>query len=137
MWALSEYGRATGDGAAAEASRRAAEFFLGHRVFKSHSADRPGDPKWLKLRYPEYWHYDYLHGLALLLRAGALPDPRAADALALQREQQQSDGRWMPAGPQYWKGATGLYGDPARWTKETAGQLLTLNALRVVRATGA
>ena len=136
MWALAEYANATGDNAAADASRRAAEFFLEHRVYKSHSAEGPGDPKWTRLRYPEYWHFDYLHGLVLLARAGTLPDSRAADALRLLREQQGPDGRWQPDGAQYWKGATGLYGDPARWTRETAGQMLTLNALRVLRAAG-
>ena len=45
------------------------------------------------------------------------------------REQQQPDGRWLPAGPQYAKRATGLYGDPARWNVSSAGQMLTLNAL--------
>jgi hypothetical protein len=137
MWALAEYGRATGDADAARAAQRAAEFFLEHKVYKSHSADRPGDLKWLRLRYPEYWHFDYLHGLVLLARSGALPDRRATDALDLLREQQQPDGRWVPSGPQYWKGSTGLYGDAARWDMASASQMLTLHALRVLRACGA
>jgi len=134
MWALAEYAQATNDAPPAAAAARAARFFLEHKVFKSHSADRPGDPKWLNLRYPEYWHFDYLHGLVLLYRAGALPDPRAGAALQLLREQQQPDGRWLPSGPQYWKGATGLYGDPAGWSRESASQMLTLHALRVLGA---
>jgi hypothetical protein len=132
--ALAEFARATGDAGAAQASRRAADFFLEHRVFKSHTADRPGDPKWQKLRYPEYWHYDYLHGLVMLMRAGALPDARAQDALDLLREQQQPDGRWVTAGAQYWRGTTGTYGDPASWNASSASQMLTLNALRVLKA---
>src|SRR5919204_1291484 len=128
MWALSEFARATGSKPAADASRRTAEFFLTHRVFKSHAADRPGDAKWLKLRYPEYWHYDYLHGLVMLQRAGALDDPRTADALELLRQQQEPDGRWLPSGSQYWKGRSGLYGDAAGWTRDSASQMLTLNA---------
>jgi hypothetical protein len=134
MWALAEYAKATGNKDAAESSRRAAEFFLEHRVFKSHTADRAGDPKWVRLRYPEYWHFDYLHGLALLARAGFLPDERTGDALQLLREQQQPDGTWVLDGPQYWKGRTGLYGDAAAWDKTSASQMLTLNALRVLRA---
>jgi hypothetical protein len=137
LWALSEFANATHDRPSAEAAQRAAEFFLAHRVFKSHSADRAGDPKWLSLRYPEYWHFDYLHGLLMIARAGALADRRAHDALALLRDQQQPDGRWIPSGPQYWKGASGLYGDPARWSSVSASQMLTLNALRVLRAAGA
>jgi hypothetical protein len=136
MCALAEFARATGNRPAAAAARRAAEFFLAHRVFKSHRADRPGDAKWLRLRYPEYWHFDYLHGLVLLMRAGALPDARATDALDLLRQQQKPDGRWHIDGPQYWRGPSGLYGDPARWNATSTSQMLTLNALRVLRATG-
>jgi hypothetical protein len=136
LWALGEYAGATGDSAAREARDRAAEFFLAHRVYLSHSSDTPGDPKWLKLRYPEYWHFDYLHGLVMLARAGALPDPRAADALRLLRDQQQPDGRWVPSGPQYWKGRSGLYGDAAGWSASSVSQMLTLNALRVLKTVG-
>ena len=134
LWALSEFAKAAGNREAAEAAHRTAEFFLAHRVFKSHSADRVGDPKWLQLRYPEYWHYDYLHGLVMLTRAAALPDPRANEALDLLRQQQHPDGRWMPAGPQYWKGRRGLYGDAAGWDRDSVSLMLTLNALRVLKA---
>ena len=136
LWALSEFAAAAGDANAAESARRTAEFFLAHRVYKSHTTGQPGDEKWLLLRYPEYWHYDYLHGLVMLDRAGALPDPRADDALELLRQQQQPDGRWVPSGPQYWKGRSGPYGDAAGWTRETVSQMLTLNAMRVLRAVG-
>jgi len=137
MWALAEYARAAGDAVAAAAARRTAEFFLDHQVFKSHSTDRVGDPKWLKLRYPEYWHYDYLHGLVMLDRAGALPDERAKPALDELRSQQQPNGTWVQEGPQYWKGRSGLYGDAAAWDRTSTSQMLTLNALRVLRAAGA
>jgi hypothetical protein len=134
LWALSAFATASGNTAAARAAGRTAEFFLAHRLFKSHSTDRVGDPKWIKLRYPEYWHYDYLHGLLMLARAGALADERCHDALTLLRQQQQPDGSWRLDGPQYWKGRSGLYGDAAGWDRTTAGQMLTLNALRVLRA---
>jgi hypothetical protein len=134
MGALADYAQATGDKPAAAASRRAAEFFLGHHVYKSHTTGEPGHAKWLKLRYPEYWHYDYLHGLVMLMRAGALPDARAQDALDLLRQQQQPDGRWIIEGSQHWRGSTGTYGDPARWNATSASQMLTLNALRVLKA---
>ena len=136
MWGLAEYARATEDHDAAAASRRAAEFFLAHRVYKSHTTGAPGERKWLRLRYPEYWHFDYLFGLVMLMRAGALPDARAKDALDLLRQQQQPDGRWVIEGGQHWRGTTGPYGDPAKWNADSASQMLTLNALRVLRATG-
>lgn len=50
---------------------------------------------------------------------------------------QRPDGRWEMAGPQYWKGRTGLYGDAAGWDRDSVSQMLTLNALRVLRAAGA
>jgi len=137
LWGLAEFARATNDPSSAEAARRTAEFFLAHRVYKAHTADRPGDPKWLQLRYPEYWHYDYLHGLVMLARSDALSDSRVHDALSLLREQQQPDGQWLPTGPQYAKKASGLYGDAAGWSRSSASQMLTLNALRVLRAAGA
>jgi hypothetical protein len=136
MWGLAEYARATGDKEAATASRRAAEFLLEHKVYRSHTDDRPGHPKWLKLRWPEYWHFDYLFGLVMLMRAGALPDARAKDAIDLLRQQQRPDGRWVIEGGQHWRGTTGPYGDPAKWNADTASQMLTLNALRVLRAAG-
>jgi hypothetical protein len=120
---------------AKQAARRAAEFFLDHRVFQSHRTAAVGDPKWLKLRYPEYWHYDYLHGLLMLSRAGALSDRRTGAAIELLRSQQQASGRWEMSGS-YWRGTEGLYGDAAGWTRDTAGQMLTLNALRVLKAAG-
>ena len=133
LWGLAEYSAETGDNPSRQAAARAAEFFLQHRVFRSHTTGEVADPRWLRLRYPEYWHYDYLHGLLMLFRAGAVTDPRAADALAVLREQQQPDGRWLPAGAQYWRGSSGLYGDAARWDRDAASQMLTLNALRVLR----
>ena len=85
LWGLAEFAKATRDVDAQAAADRTAEFFLTHEVFKSHRTGRVGDAKWLVLRYPEYWHYDYLHGLVMLARAGALPDARAGDALAVLR----------------------------------------------------
>ena len=136
MWALAEYAKATGDLQAGAAAERAAAFFLKHEIYKSHRSKRPGDAKWIRLRYPEYWHYDYLHGLVLLDRAVGLTDPRTQAALMLLREQQQPDGTWRVDGPQYWKGRTGPYGDAAAWDKSSASQMLTLNALRVLKTTG-
>ena len=137
LWGLTEYADATGDSDARAAAARTAEFLLVHSVYKSHRTGEVGDPRWLLLRHPEYWHYDYLHGLVMLARAGFANDPRTTNALQLLREQQQDDGRWVMAGPQYWKGGSGPYGDAARWNKDSVSQMLTLNALRVLKVAGA
>lgn len=73
----------------------------------------------------------------MLSRAGALPDPRAVDAAAFLRSQQQPDGRWHLAGKPMWSSGGRMYRDPAMWERSGASQMLTLNAVRVLRAQGA
>jgi hypothetical protein len=74
--------------------------------------------------------------MVMLHRAGALPDPRAADAAAWLRSQQKPDGRWHLVGSPMWKSGRGMYRDPGMWERSGASQMLTLNALRVLRAQG-
>ena len=133
VWGLSEYARATRDTAAADAAHRASEFFLDHRMFRSHRSGDVGDPKWLESPYPAYWHYNYAQGLTILARAGALPDERAAEAVARLRERQQPDGSWHVDGAPYWR-RSGVYWDPAGWERSGPSRMLTLNALRVLKA---
>src|SRR3954464_505299 len=77
-WGLHEYAEATGAAFAAEAARHTTELFLSHRVYRS-SAGEVIDRRWLKLRWPPYWHYDVLQALLILGRLGRLDDPRCAD----------------------------------------------------------
>ena len=70
LWGLSEYARATSDADASAAMRRAADFFLDHRVFRSHTTGEVADARWLDLHYPPYFAYDVLWGLTVLARAG-------------------------------------------------------------------
>lgn len=69
LWGLAEYERATSNSAARDSADRAAEFFLGHRLFRSHRTGRVAHPEYVKLHYPPYWHYDILFGLLVLSRA--------------------------------------------------------------------
>ena len=134
VWALSEYSRATGDAAALDAARRTAEFLLDHRVFRSHTTGAVGDPRWLRMPYPGYWHYNFVQGLIVLARAGALPDPRADEGVALLLERRRGDGLWHTEGAQYWRRSPGTYFDPVAWERSGPSRMLTLNALRVLRA---
>ena len=134
MLGLGEYAAATGDATARAAADRAAEFFLDHGVYKSHRTGAPGNHRWLRIHYPTYWHYDVLLGLHALALVGRLPDPRADDALALLRDKQGTDGRWHPEGSAYWRRSGDTYRDPANWTRDLASQMLTLRAVRVLRA---
>jgi hypothetical protein len=70
----------------------------------------------------------------MLHRAGALPDPRADDAAAWLRAQQHEDGRWHLIGRPMWSKAGAMYRDPGMWERTGASEMLTLNALRVLRA---
>lgn len=136
LWGLAEYARATGDRAAVGAARRACELLLDHRVYLSHRTGEVGNAKWLDVRYPPYWRYDLHQGLLMLARAGALPDPRADQALDLLRRRQQQDGSWHLAGPPMWSVAGRHQREAVAWERRGASLMLTLNALRILRAAG-
>jgi hypothetical protein len=153
-WALHEYATATGDQAAEAAAQRAAELFLQHRLLYSlgtgagasasgrrrqHRRPR-GDvinPQWLELRWPSYWRYDILRALLILSRLGRISDPRAAHALDELERRRLPDGRWI-ADAQWWKPAgSGITPEVVDWGEPgQPNQMITLNALRVLRAAG-
>ena len=136
-WGLHEYGQATGARWAKLAAGRAAELFLEHRLFRSLRDGRVIDRRWLALHHPPYWHYDVLQALLVLSRMGLAADPRAGEALDVVERVRLPDGRWRPGG-WWWR-----YGDegsgPAEvvdWGRHGASEMLTLNAMRVLRAGG-
>jgi hypothetical protein len=135
MWALWEYGRASGSSAASAAAGRAAELLLEHRLFRRGGRGEPIHPSWVVLHYPPYWHYDIGQALHLLARMGRVRDERASDALDLLEELRRPDGRWRPVAP--WWGAPGAARAPEAvdWG-EDGGRMVTLNALRCLRAAG-
>jgi len=137
MWGLFEYAEAAGNSSARAAANRAAEFFLDHHVYKSHRTGKVGNRRWTEIHFPAYWHYDIVVGLNVLALAGRLPDPRATDALQLLRDKQSSNGRWHPEGTKFWRRSGDMYRDPANWSSELASQMLTLKALRILRAAAA
>ncbi|MBA3310878.1 MAG: hypothetical protein H0U28_12665 [Nocardioidaceae bacterium] len=136
-WGLYEYGQATGDHAARDAAARAAELFLEHRLFRQLHTGDPINPLWLKLRYPSYWHYDILQALLVLSRMGLTRDPRASDALDELEHRRLPDGRW-PAQGQWWRPAGHpVTPDVVEWGRSgEPNPMITLNALRVLRAAG-
>ena len=136
LWALAEYARATGDRPAAQAAARTCALLLDHGVFKSHRTGKVANPEWLRLRHPAYWHYGLLAGLTMLARAGALPDARADDALARLRGMQEPDGLWHYASPPYWSLTRRSLVEVVDWGRAGPSEMLTLNALRILRAGG-
>lgn len=129
---LHAYWSASGDPAARAAAERTAELLLAHRLFKSSSTGRPIDPRWLKLRYPEFWHYGILPALLLLSRMGLSGDPRAVEAGDVLRSKMLPDGRWPVEGA-WWhppgsKGQT----DVTDWGRTGPNEFVTLSAVRIL-----
>ncbi len=127
IWGLVEYHRATGNAEALAAAQRAGELLLEHRLYRSMATGRPIHPEWLKIHWPHYWHYDFLHGLRAVELLGRLGDSRAADALALLESTRHEDGSWRATGRRYWTRKTEVvdWGD--------AHQVVTPAALAVLQ----
>jgi hypothetical protein len=135
-WGLHEYGQATGDPAASEAADRAAELFLQHRLFRSVRTGEVINRQWLAPRYPPYWHYEVLQALLVLSRMGKLCDARADEALHEMERGRLPDGRWQ-AGGSWWKPGCGpVTPEVVDWGRNGPNEMITLNALRVLRAAG-
>jgi hypothetical protein len=134
MWGLHEYWVATGETAAREWSLRTAELFLEHRLFRTLATGEPIKESFVTIHSPPYWHYDFFQALVVLARMGLADDPRAADGLELLEERRRQDGRWQ-AGGRWWKapGSKGANVEAVDWGSGP-NELLTLNALRVLRA---
>jgi hypothetical protein len=99
--ALALWARTTGDGAARAAAARAAEVLLCRRLYQRRRDGSVMDPRFLLLHYPWYWHYDLLGGLVGIAEAGAIGDPRCADALDWLESRQLPGGGWPADGRHY------------------------------------
>ena len=109
-----------------EAGKKAREFLLQHRLYRSDRTGEVIDKKWLMLSYPSRWRYDILRALCHFQSAGAPYDPRLKDALDLLLKKRRSDGAWPvqakhPGQTHFEMEKTG---GPSRWN--------TLRALRVL-----
>ena len=93
--------------------------------------------KWLTAHYPPYWHYDVPQALLVLARMGKLGDPRAAEAIDLVLDNRREDELWH-AGPSWWKppGRGGSNVEVVDWGRGGPSEMVTLNALRILRAAG-
>jgi hypothetical protein len=116
-----------------EARLRGQEYLLERRLFRRRSTaevierDRKSGASWMRFAFPTWWHYDILRGLDHLRKAGATPDDRVAEAIALVEAKRDGDGRW-PLENRY-PGTMPIEvdegeGRPSRWN--------TLRALRVL-----
>ncbi len=110
-----------------EAMSGCREFFLTHRLFKSHRTGEVANPVFTKLSFPPRWHYDVLRGLDHFQAVDSTWDDRFDDALELLHSRQRKDGRWpvqqKHSGKVWFDMESGRM--PSRWN--------TLRALRVLR----
>lgn len=77
-----------------EAIRRGADFFLVHRLFRSHRTGVVVDPVFTRFPFPPQWHFDVLRGLEFFRSVNAPPDERLSDAIEVVCAARRGDGRW-------------------------------------------
>jgi hypothetical protein len=130
------YWAATGERGAREAAERSAELFLEHRLFRALATGEPIRESFVTMHSPPFCHYDFFQALVLLARMGLGDDPRAADGPDLLEQRRLPDGR-LRAGGRWWKapGSKGSNIEVVDWGTGPS-ELLTLHALRVLRAAG-
>jgi hypothetical protein len=92
---LLEYERAGRKSAAVTKARKRAEnYLLERRMFRSLRTGEVIDKHWLRFSFPPFWHYDVLRGLDYLRNAGIKPDGRVSDAIETVIERRHQNGRW-------------------------------------------
>jgi hypothetical protein len=117
--------------AVTDARTRGQEYLLERRLLRRLSTGEIIETAWTRFAFPPLWHYDVLRALDYLRAAGALPDPRNEEAVAIVRERRRGDGRWLldvrhKDTPH--EDLAGPVGAANRW--------VTLRALRVLASAG-
>ena len=105
---------------------RAREFFLRHRLYRSHRTGRVVDAAFTRFSFPPRWHHDVLRTLDWFRASGAPYDSRLADPIEVVLKRRGPDGLWKlqnrHPGRTYFE--LEPPGKPSRWN--------TLRALRVL-----
>jgi hypothetical protein len=92
---LLEYERAMGKSTAVTRARKRAEnYLLERRMFRSLRTGVVINKRWLRFSFPPFWHYDVLRGLDYLRNAGIKPDSRIREAIETVMERRHQNGRW-------------------------------------------
>lgn len=120
-----------GNGARAIEVRRAEargrEFFMTHRLYRSHRTGRIVDPAFTRFSFPPRWHHDVLRTLDYFQASGATCDKRLEDPVSVVLKRRTAEGRWVlqnrHVGRTFFDFET--TGKPSRWN--------TLRALRVLQ----
>ena len=92
---LLDYERAGRKSAALTRARKRAEnYLLQRRMFRSLRTGDIINKHWLRFTYPTHWHYDVLRGLDYLRNAGIKPDDRMHEAIQIVIARRHQNGRW-------------------------------------------
>jgi len=94
LWALAEILSRKPREACRESAKKATEFLLRHRIFKSDRDDSVILLEFMHTHYPIHYKYDFLHALRVLTSLGVTHDPRLDDAVKLLLEKRLPDGKW-------------------------------------------
>ncbi len=97
--ALDAYASSGGRLDVTESLRRGRDFFLRHRLYRSHRTGAVAIRG--STRFPAFpeWHFDVLRGLEHFADAGAQRDERLQDAVAVVLRARRQDGRWPTYAP--------------------------------------
>ncbi|MFW6119495.1 MAG: hypothetical protein ACOC80_01125 [Petrotogales bacterium] len=76
------------------AEKRAGEFLLKHRLFRSHRTGEVMNIKMTRLSFPSRWYYDILRSLEYFRNACAPYDERMDDAIMMILKKKRKNGTW-------------------------------------------
>jgi hypothetical protein len=95
------------------------------------------NPRWIRLHYPVYWHYDIVQALRVLEGPGKLGDPRTREALDLIESKRAKHGTWHGEGRSWRRGPVSAPNtEVVDWGGDGPNEMITLNALRVHLGSG-
>ncbi|MCE9621163.1 MAG: hypothetical protein K8R99_02340 [Actinomycetia bacterium] len=92
--ALFAYQQAGGKVPVSAAMAKGQQFFLAHRLYRSHRTGKVVDPVFTKFPFPPQWHFDIVRGLEHFRAVGADRDERLGDAIEEVRSARRPDGTW-------------------------------------------
>lgn len=92
---LLAYERAGGKSPAVKKARKRAEnYLLERRLFRSLRTGEVIDKRWLRFTFPTFWHYDVLRALDYFRSTDDKPDTRMREAIEVVIQRRHQNGRW-------------------------------------------
>jgi hypothetical protein len=92
---LLAYERAGGKSKVVSTARKRAEnYLLERRLFRSLRTGEVIDKRWLRFSFPTFWHYDVLRGLDYFRTTGVKPESRLSEAIEVVIQRRHQNGRW-------------------------------------------